>query len=103
MRFAGGTTYLRKKGIAFLLPIICAGAPNPLPSVLQPLYSMESLLVWSNHLVVSYVLEMNVGRLFKYQNKSSDTDRYKGFFCTRYVSEIDVYTMKSVFDQRSKL
>ena len=44
MRFAGGTTYLRKKGIAFL-PITCAGAPNPLPSVFQPLYSMESLLV----------------------------------------------------------
>ena len=30
MHFAAGTTYLRKKGIAFL-PITCARAPNPLP------------------------------------------------------------------------
>ena len=30
MRFAAGTTYLRKNGIAFL-PITCARAPNPLP------------------------------------------------------------------------
>ena len=29
MRFAAGTTYLRKKGIA-VLPITCARAPNPL-------------------------------------------------------------------------
>ena len=30
MRFAAGTTYLRKKGIA-VLPITYASAPNPLP------------------------------------------------------------------------
>ena len=30
MRFAAGTTYLRKKGIA-VLPITCARATNPLP------------------------------------------------------------------------
>ena len=30
MRFAAGTTYLRKKGIA-VLAITCARAPNPLP------------------------------------------------------------------------
>ena len=46
MRFAAGTTNLRKKGIA-VLPITCARAPNPLPSasVFQPLSSMELLLV----------------------------------------------------------
>ena len=43
MRFAAGTTYLRKKGIA-VLPISCERAPNPLFSVFQPLYSMEVLL-----------------------------------------------------------
>ena len=43
-RFAAGTIYLRKKGIA-VLPITCARAPNPPPSVFQPLYSMEFLLV----------------------------------------------------------
>ena len=44
MRFAAGTTNLRKKGIA-VLPITCASALNPLPSVFQPLHSMEFLLV----------------------------------------------------------
>ena len=44
MRFAARTTYLRKKGIS-VLPITRAGAPIPLPSVFQPLYSMEFLLV----------------------------------------------------------
>ena len=40
MRFVAGTTYLRKKGIA-VLPITCARAPNPPPSVFPPFYSME--------------------------------------------------------------
>ena len=44
MRLAAGTTYLCKNGIA-VLQITCARAPNPLPSVFQPLYSMEFLLV----------------------------------------------------------
>ena len=34
MRFAAGTTYLRKKAIA-VFPITCARAPNPLPLCLQ--------------------------------------------------------------------
>ena len=44
IRFAAGTIYLGKNGIAVLL-ITCARAPNPLPPVFQPLYSMELLLV----------------------------------------------------------
>ena len=44
MRFAAGTIYLLKNGIA-VLPINCARAPDPFPSVFQPLYSMELLLV----------------------------------------------------------
>ena len=43
-RFAAGTIYLRKNGIA-VLPITCARAPYPFPSVFQPFYSMEILLV----------------------------------------------------------
>ena len=43
-RFAAGTIYLRKNGIA-VLPITCASAPNPVHVVDQHLYSMESLLV----------------------------------------------------------
>ena len=63
----------------------------------------NSYLSWSNHLVVSYVLKMNAGHLSKHQNKPSDTDRYKGFFFTRCVSQINVYTMKRIFEQWSKL
>ena len=46
MRFAAGTTYLRKNGIA-VLPITCLVLEhqNPSPSVFLPLYSMEFLLV----------------------------------------------------------
>ena len=43
-RFAAGTIYLRKNGIA-VLPITCASAPKPVHVVDQHLYSMESLLV----------------------------------------------------------
>ena len=43
-RFAAGTTYLRKKGIA-VLPITCARAPNPLPLCLPTASSMDFLLV----------------------------------------------------------
>ena len=103
LRFAAGTTYLRKKGIA-VLPITCARAlksPSPLSS--KPSIIWNFYLSWSNHLVVPYVLEMNVGHLFKHENKASDTDRYKGYFCNRCVSQINVYTMKRIFEQRSKL
>ena len=60
-------------------------------------------LSWSNHLVTSFRLEMNVAGFSKHQNKTSDTDRYKGYFFTRWVSQIDVYTMKRVFEQGFKL
>ena len=46
---------------------------------------------------------MSVGGFSKHQNKTSDTDRYKGFIFTKWVSKIDVYTMKRVFEQGSKL
>ena len=44
MRFAAGTTYLRKNGIG-VLPKTCASALNSVPSAFQPLYSMEFPLV----------------------------------------------------------
>ena len=44
IRFATGTTYLRKNGNAGL-PITCASAPNPFRSAFQSLYSLEFLLV----------------------------------------------------------
>ena len=38
---------------------------------------------WSNHLVTSFRLEMNVGGFFEHQNKTSDTDRCKRYFFHR--------------------
>ena len=46
---------------------------------------------------------MNVGGFSKHQNKASNTDRYKRYFFTARISQIDVYTMKRVFEQGSKL
>ena len=59
-------------------------------------------LSWSNHLVRSFMLEINVGGFSKYQNKTSDTGRYKRYSSTARISQIDVYTMKRVFEQGSK-
>ena len=46
---------------------------------------------------------MNVGSFFENQNKTSDNDRYKRFFITARVSEVNVNTMKRFFEQRSEL
>ena len=102
MSFAAGTTYLRKNGIS-VLPITCARAPNPLPLSSNPSIVWNFYLSWSNHLVVPHVLELNVEHLSKHQHKASDSDRYKGYLFTWCVSQINVYTMKRIFEQRSKL
>ena len=60
-------------------------------------------LSWSNHLVVSYVLELNNGYLSNHQNKPSDTDRYKKYCFTRCVCQNHVHTTKRIFEQRPKL
>ena len=46
---------------------------------------------------------MNVGGFSKHQNKASDTDRYKGYFFTARVSQVNVNTMKRLFEQWSEL
>ena len=102
MSFAAGTTNLRKKGIT-VLPITCARAPNPSSFVFQPLYSMEFLLSLKQTSCSVVCVKNNAGHLSKHQNKPSETDKYKGYFFTRYVSQINVYTMKKIFEQRSKL
>ena len=54
-----------------------------------------------NHLVTSFRLEMNVGGFFEHQNKTSDTDRYKRYFFAARVSQVNVNTIKKIFEQRS--
>ena len=46
---------------------------------------------------------MNVGGVLEHQNKTSDTERYKKYFFTARISQVDVNTMKGVFEQRSEL
>ena len=46
---------------------------------------------------------MNVGGFFEHQNKTSDTDRYKGYFFTARVSQVNVSTMERIFEQWSEL
>ena len=58
---------------------------------------------WSNHLVTSCRLEMNVGGFSEHQSKTGDIDTYKGYFFTARVSQVIVNTMKRVFEQRSEL
>ena len=46
---------------------------------------------------------MIVGGFSEHQNKTSDADRYKGYFFTARVSQVNVNTMKRIFEQRSQL
>ena len=46
---------------------------------------------------------MNVGGFKEHQNKTSDTDRQKGYVFTACVSQVNVNTMKRTFEQRSEL
>ena len=75
------------------------------PSTLSTNTSLERNLYfsWDNQLVTSFRLEMNVGSFLEDQNKTSDTDRYKRYFFTARVSQVNVNTMKRIFEQRSKL
>ena len=102
-RFAPGTIYLRKNWIA-VLPKTCASAPNPTSRLSTNISIVWNLyFFWSNHLVTSFRLEMNVGGFSEHQNKTSDTDRYKGYFFAARVSQVNVNTLKRNFEQRSKM
>ena len=46
---------------------------------------------------------MNLGGFSEHQNKTSDTDRYKVYFFTSRVSEVNVIIKKCFFEQRSEL
>ena len=92
-----------QKGNCCSPKILCESPKSTSPRSSNPSIVWKFYLSWNNHRVLSYVLEMNVGHLSEHQNKPSDTERYKGHFFTRCVSQIHVYSMKKFFDQRSKL
>ena len=52
---------------------------------------------------MSFGLEMNLGRFFEYQNKWSDTDRYKGYFFTARIPQVIVNIVKRISEQRFEL
>ena len=58
-------------------------------------------LSWSNHLVTSFRLEVNVRGFRKSPNKKSDTDNYKGCFFTAPVPQVNVNTINRIFAQWS--
>ena len=46
---------------------------------------------------------MNVGGFSEHQKKTSDTDRYKGYFFAARVIRVNVNTLERIFEQRSGL
>ena len=46
---------------------------------------------------------MHVGGFSEHQNKTSDIDRYKRYFFTARVSQVNMNNMKRIFEQRSEL
>ena len=46
---------------------------------------------------------MKAGSFSKHRKKTSDTDRYKGYFFTACDSQVNVNTMKRIFELWSKL
>ena len=42
---------------------------------------------------------MNVGGFYRYQRKTSDGDRYKKYFITARISQVNVNTMEKIFEQ----
>ena len=49
------------------------------------------------------MLEMMVRGVFEHQKKMSDTDRYKRYFFTARISQVNVKTLKKIFEQWSEL
>ena len=79
----------------------CTESPSTLATNTSIVWNLY--FSWSNHLVTSFRLEMNVGGFSEHQNKTSDTGRYKGCFLAACVPQVNVNTMKRVFEQRSEL
>ena len=79
----------------------CTESPSTLSTNTSIVWNLY--LSWSNHLVTSFRLEMKVGGFSEHQNKTSNTDRYKGYFFTTGVSQVNVNTVKIIFEQWSEL
>ena len=56
----------------------CTESPSTLSTNTSIVWNLY--FSWSNHLVTSLRLDMNVGGFSEHQNKTSDSNRYKGYF-----------------------
>ena len=59
---------------------LCKCTESPYTLSANASIELKLYLSWSNHLVTSFMLEMNVGSFSEHQKKTSDTDKYNGFF-----------------------
>ena len=69
----------------------------------QYLRSREVLECLMQPFYTLILLQTNVGNFFNYENESSYSQRDEGNFLTGLVSRINVYAVKRVFQQSSKL
>ena len=79
----------------------CTKSPSTLSTNTSIVWNL--CFSWSNNLVTSLRLEMNVEGFSEHQNKTSDTNRFKRYFFTARVSQVNVNTVKRIFEQRSEL
>ena len=102
IRFAAGLQDLRKIG-NIVLPIFCSNAPNSLPCCrTNPLKYGSFLHLKKKHFLASFSLEMNVRNFSNHQHKSSDLVRHRKYF-TAGDSQVNMFTMKTIFGQQSEL
>ena len=101
-RFAAGTIYFLKKGMA-VLPITCAIALKPRPLWRPILCSREVQDCLMQPFYTLILIQMNVRNFSIHENNSICSHRDIGNFLTRGVSQIIVYAVKRGFRQSSKL
>ena len=76
--FVAGTIFIRKNASSPNYLCKCTEGPSTMST--NTFIQWNIYFSWNNHLVTSFRLELKVGGLFKHQNKTSDTDRYQGYF-----------------------
>ena len=102
-RFAAGTKCITQKWNCSSSNNLCKCTESTSRLSTNSSIVWNLYLSWSNHLVTSSRLEMNVGGFSEHQNKTSDTDRYKRYFFTARISQVNVKTVKRFFEQWSEL
>ena len=104
-RFAAGTIFFaQKRNCSSPINLCkCTKSPSTFSTNASIKWSLYLSLSWSNQLVTSFRLEKNDGGSSEHQNKTNDTNRCKGYFCTARVSQVNLNTMKKIFKQRSGL